>query len=334
MQTDQLKTCHLKVSGLSEAHTKRSSVGEDLRFVREEKGLSIESVSHVLRIPVVYLSALEADDFVQIPGSTYVKGYLRAYGRYLGIASDQLILKYAQSQAAQHSSQESSAVVSKPLSSNPPLMYHKKSTSPRLSLSLLMIGTVLFFSYSYWESADNAGLSPLSLQKVSVESANGELIIEDLSQAETVQVTSFGVQTKPEFSSADAAKAVSPVQNERLVSPEHLAAPVAANSEVQAVAPTGQEEDSFLSDSLSQLVDSITLQAQEPCWVKVTDSKGGTLHVALMEAGESKSLSGSGPFQLVLGNAKGIRVQFNGEEVDLEAYQHKQSRVAVLKLGS
>lgn len=334
METDQLKTCPLKPNGLSESPTKILSVGEDLCFARGKKGLSIENVSHALRIPVVYLSALEADDFARIPGSTYVKGYLRAYGRLLGLASDKLIQKYEQAQSAQLCSQEHSETVLKTVKINSQVMYHKKRPSPLLSLGALALAAVLFFSYFYWQSGDYAGASPPGIQKFSIESANGDLIVEDLSYLESMKVSFVEAQSNTQQPSIDVSQAVTLPQSVDTVLSENAVKQAVVSSGALNAELTAHEDGGFLSDSLSQIVDSITLQAKEQCWVKVTDSKGGTLHVALMEAGESKSLSGSGPFQLVLGNAKGIRVQFNGEEVDLEAYQHKQSRVAVLKLGS
>ena len=54
----------------------------------------------------------------------------------------------------------------------------------------------------------------------------------------------------------------------------------------------------------------------------------------MMSPGETLNLSGIAPFKVVLGNSHGVTLNYNGEPVDLNSYQQKTSRVAVLKLGS
>lgn len=335
MERDQLNTDHLKSRSASALQNKQASLGEVLRATREKKHLSIEDVSCTLRIPVPYLLALESEDYTRLPGSTYIKGYLRAYARLLGISSDEVIEKYQAAQADQPCSDLSFNPVLKRVEIHSPLLSSKQGSVPLAPVVVLVMSVVLVFSYFYWQSGDSTAVGQLDLQKVSVESANGDLIVEDLSPVVASAKTSAvdAAQQIKYSPHTDEDKQLALYENEDAPT-EQPAEHVSVSGEKIKEEHSISENGSFLSDSFSQIVDSITLQAQEPCWVKVTDSKGGTLHVALMGPGESKSLSGNGPFQLVLGNAKGIKVQFNGEEVDLGAYQHKQSRVAVLRLGS
>lgn len=333
MERDQVNTYHLKSSSASELQNQQVSLGEVLRSAREKKHLSVDGASSALRIPVRYVLALESGDYACLPGSTYIRGYLRAYSRLLDISSDGVIEKYQEAQAKQSPVDESLGSPLKRVTVHPQVLHHKQNSLPQASIVILAMSAVMLFSYFYWQSGNSTGAGQLGIQKVAVESANGDLIIEDLSHIESVRSSSVEAQQINQTLSADENSRFSLDENEN-VPPEQPAEHVSMTGGSLKEVQTANENVSFLSDSLIQIVDSITLQAQEPCWVKVTDSKGGTLHVALMGAGESKSLSGSGPFQLVLGNAKGIRVQFNGAEVDLGAYQHKQSRVAVLRLGS
>lgn len=64
-----------------ELHT---SPGSFLQEARQQRYLSVEEVADQLRIRPVYLLAIEADAFDQLPGESYARGYLREYARLLG----------------------------------------------------------------------------------------------------------------------------------------------------------------------------------------------------------------------------------------------------------
>ena len=63
-------------------------------MVREEKGLSYEFVSRETNISSRYLEALEREDFSPFPAESYVLGFLRNYGEYLGLNPEELLPLY------------------------------------------------------------------------------------------------------------------------------------------------------------------------------------------------------------------------------------------------
>ncbi|HSH42471.1 MAG TPA: helix-turn-helix domain-containing protein [Arenicellales bacterium] len=65
--------------------------GRQLRRTREKLGLSIDDVSAELRLSGFQIQALEDDDWSQLPGETYARGYVRSYARLLGLDADQLL---------------------------------------------------------------------------------------------------------------------------------------------------------------------------------------------------------------------------------------------------
>lgn len=69
-------------------------IGERLRNAREAKGLSLTAVAGMTHIRSVYLQALEDEQFDRLPGSIYVKGFLRTYAAALGIDPDDLLEAY------------------------------------------------------------------------------------------------------------------------------------------------------------------------------------------------------------------------------------------------
>lgn len=65
-------------------------------------------------------------------------------------------------------------------------------------------------------------------------------------------------------------------------------------------------------------------------WVEIKDRNGNTIFGQLSPAGSRRSVSGEPPFEVVVGNAAGVRLTFKDEIVDLSA--HTQVDVARLTL--
>ena len=61
------------------------SIGDALQAERKLRGLRTADVARELRISADYLRLLESGDFDQLPAPTYVSGYLRSYGKFLGL---------------------------------------------------------------------------------------------------------------------------------------------------------------------------------------------------------------------------------------------------------
>lgn len=70
------------------------SIGEKLQTARESKGFTVDQIYKETNIPKKYIEALESEDFTQFPGETYLVGFLRSYGEYLGLDSKELVSRY------------------------------------------------------------------------------------------------------------------------------------------------------------------------------------------------------------------------------------------------
>ncbi|OYY31851.1 MAG: hypothetical protein B7Y58_10700, partial [Halothiobacillus sp. 35-54-62] len=55
------------------------------------------------------------------------------------------------------------------------------------------------------------------------------------------------------------------------------------------------------------------------CWVEVQDAKGKRLVYDVLKKGSERSLSGAGPFTVILGNPSAVTVLWKGEPVKLGA---------------
>ncbi len=79
-----------------------NSVGEQLRQIRQSKGLSLEQAFEDTRIAPTYLRALEEDRWEDLPSQVQGKGFLRLYAGFLGIPVQPLLQEIeSQSQPTQ-----------------------------------------------------------------------------------------------------------------------------------------------------------------------------------------------------------------------------------------
>jgi cytoskeleton protein RodZ len=70
------------------------SIGETLREARMRQRLDITDVEAQTKIRAKYLRALENEDFGMLPGSTFVKSFLRTYAEFLGLDPHLLVEEY------------------------------------------------------------------------------------------------------------------------------------------------------------------------------------------------------------------------------------------------
>lgn len=72
------------------------TLGEKLRTMREERGISISEVAEQTRISPLYLKSIEKDDYKPLPGGIFNKGFVRSYARYIGFDESEALADYAQ----------------------------------------------------------------------------------------------------------------------------------------------------------------------------------------------------------------------------------------------
>ena len=68
--------------------------GAKFRQARESKELSLDDISNVTKISARMLQAIEEENFDQLPGGVFNKGFIRAYAKHLGLNSDDAVNEY------------------------------------------------------------------------------------------------------------------------------------------------------------------------------------------------------------------------------------------------
>ena len=72
-----------------------ADIGSLLRETRIRKKIDITTVEHATKIRAKYLRALENEEWVVLPGPTYVKTFLRTYAQFLGLDPRLLVDEYS-----------------------------------------------------------------------------------------------------------------------------------------------------------------------------------------------------------------------------------------------
>lgn len=67
------------------------TVGQILKEEREKKFYTLDEIEKVTKIRRELLQALEQDDYSKLPPPTFVQGFIRNYGKFLGLNTEKLL---------------------------------------------------------------------------------------------------------------------------------------------------------------------------------------------------------------------------------------------------
>ena len=276
--------------------------GSLLHQARLDRQLSIEEAAQKLRLAPKQLQAIEQDDYARLPGPTYVRGYLRSYAQLLGLAPETVIARYNCQPAAAA-----------------PVDLAKHTPTPQMSsdhhvikiTTLVVAGLILGLAAIWWHGRDD---SPVRLRKPPV------LIMEEVPPA----TASIPQEDAAPIQHADTASV-----------PSNLGAPTAPSGNTDArefprltTTTTPVPKEAAVAFGPRPLV----LHFQQESWADVRDGAQNRLLYTTIPAGRVIRLGGAPPFSVYLGNASGVRVEFNGQPVDLSRYQ--RGPVARFTLGN
>jgi cytoskeleton protein RodZ len=109
--------------------------GNKFRKARESKKLSLDDVSNVTKISSRMLRAIEEENFDQLPGGVFNKGFIRTYAKQVGLNSEDAITEYlacvGQAQAELHEGGEPEPRVVSSRSNSANLSATASKTAPK-----------------------------------------------------------------------------------------------------------------------------------------------------------------------------------------------------------
>jgi cytoskeletal protein RodZ len=131
--------------------------GERLKREREMRGVSLEEIEGATRIKVKYLEALETENWADLPGGAFNRGFIRSVARYLGMDEDSILAEYTL--ARKDSATVAVRFVS--LEKQTPLWPRSVNTAVVLAICLAAIVTIGWLGYrgvsAAWRAAESHG---------------------------------------------------------------------------------------------------------------------------------------------------------------------------------
>jgi cytoskeleton protein RodZ len=286
-----------------------NSLGATLRQARESRGLTVDEAAQALRLSARIVTALEECAFERLPGPTYVRGYLRNYAQFLGLAPQPLVDAYGRlPQATQQVDMTAPAPVRQVTSSD---MLVRLGTGV---VVLVMFGLAAL----WWTGHDTVKESPKAPEPSRAAVEQVPVVApaprETVSEEQGPPATAAEPSTKPTVATVESTP---PAPSAKLPAPESTV----------VAAPNATSPESTTSEPTSQLV----LYVHEDSWADVRDAQQHRLLYETIPAGRVVSVEGVAPLSVFLGNVEGVTVEFNGQPYD--ALRHKRGQVARFTLG-
>lgn len=289
--------------------------GALLKEAREAKGLTVEEVAQKLNFLPAYVSALENEQFDVVHSNTFVKGYLRAYARFLGIDAEEVLrCLFA------HYPEMAVPEQTRPVQSLKP----EKNTSSLLFklFTLLVVVALISIIILWWQSRSTENLPGASSHEIKVETLNGQTIIAPMNQrpaeeaeaATPADAAALSSEAEAQQAITEPAKDLAPAPAE----PTQQAA-ITPVAEIPAPRPAPLRTLAPGTDiaAVTQGNDRlIALSFSGDCWTEVRDQSDRMLHAGLMREGEALLLEGQPPFRMVFGYGPAVSIYYKGEAYD------------------
>ena len=298
--------------------------GELLREAREKLGLSQKEVATQLNLQVDILDAVENSVDEKLPASTYVRGYIRSYAKIVKLDGNALIHLYENDATGppeiipdiKNHSQVSSA--DKPVKA---VTYFITFALALLLIAWLQSNYVIEKQITPKQTAGDNTLEEYQENSPSVQKEIQQESNINLHQP-VPATPAPGLVIEPQDNAEEISESV--INNPEL--PDTL-----------TIEPGMDESgmDSTADDGLDKLPtaeDTVYFKLNRDSWIEVYDSGHNALYKQLAKSGDELTLSGIGPFSILLGYAPGVEVKFNGESFDPGPYTN--AGIARFKLGS
>ena len=275
------------------------SFGAQLKREREQRKITLDDISLATKIGTRFLVAIEEDQFDQLPGGIFNKGFVRAYARHLGLDETRALADFV-------------AATEPTLPESPP------QDAPELAAMAVRVPETAS------RKADDGGIPWGVFAMVLLVMAFGFAVWGFHSREKSVRPSAavpppFGANAFPvaaqKAASDPAAKPASP-DTTSPTSPSPAAGPVAHGQEgaTPAAAPAGSAANAggFL----------VLIKARENAWVTITADGRQVVQDTLAPPAE-KAVEARSQVVIRTGNAGALDISFNGKKLASPGRYHE-----------
>ncbi|MDX7799661.1 DUF4115 domain-containing protein [Aeromonas caviae] len=277
--------------------------GQLLRNAREQLGWTREQVASRIHLRLTLIAAIEADTYDKHTSHTFIRGYLRAYAKLVGIPEETILAAYEK------------------LGLTPPDNIDMQSFSRRSRqqandsrlkvVTWLVILVLIGLSVAWWWQSTarrSAGDDALAATEMSATVNTPEAnVAPAVEVAEPVlPAASDAVSTQVVVSGATATLPVVATDASAAVQTDVSGAVSTAESTTTEPAKAPQLKMSFTAD----------------CWLDVKDANGKTLFSGLKKANDELVLEGPEPLRFIIGAPMAVNLEYQGKSFDMSRYNN------------
>jgi len=277
-----------------------ATAGTLLGAAREASGLSIDAVAQQLKLAPRQVRAIEEDDYAHLPGRTFVRGFVRSYARLIRLDPDK-VLAALPAGATAPALEAPTLQPTAPTMGELPTTDHSKPGWARWAIPLTLAAVVAAAAVYEWVRP--AGVARPTTTKDPAVVAEGPAI----------------VPASPDTSGTPLPNPVGAGKPAAEPSPAREPAPASASTAGTSETPVTSATEQPLAFAF-----------RDYSWTEVRDRSGRLLLSGMNPGGSAQNLSGTPPFDIVIGNAADVRLTYKGDPVDLAPYTRQN--VARLRL--
>lgn len=320
------------------------SIGNALRSAREARGETVLDVAHALKLAPKQVEALELERFDLLPGRAFVRGFLRNYARHLGLDGDRLVARLVDSSAGNQPSVELSPP--KNARGTLPTGSVSPSKAPRSIVALIVVvgvalGVGWYFDWFKISEVGRGGAGREAARSATSETLVAAPFVTQPSRSEEPAAVaadtsaraggaasetppppaSLGETSVPATTVGAPAAAAEPVPSAPVVNAgvqaEQHPAPARAAAEGQAVPASPAVPVPAAPDAVASQAGQLLFRLRGESWIQVRDASGNTIYMGTGAAGTTRTVQGTPPFAVVVGNATHVAMEHAGKPVDL-----------------
>jgi cytoskeleton protein RodZ len=287
----------------SAADNETRSLGRILSKERERQGLSRTEVAQRLHMSAAQIEAIESGEYSRLPQGPFLRGFVRNYGKLLGVDADTLLSELAQ--VAPRNAAPDIVVPSQNIRFDP---MGERLASPYVKAGVLAVVVVaLAFAAMYWwlfiRPIPSASQAKRAAEKAAAEAPRGG---------------------PPQQLAAPPITAPDPVPPSPAPTVPEGAEPARNGTSKAEVSKTDAAKAETTRGAGMR---ALRLRFHAESWVEVRDAQGTVLFSRLNAGGSQAEVVGRPPLSVVVGNAPEVDVMYEGRDFPLEPH----TKVAVAR---
>jgi len=292
----------------------RAGIGTRLRAAREKKGLTILQAAEKMHVDPRILESLEAENFAALGAAVYVKGHMRHYAELVGEQVAELQELYAASTRAAPMQPDLTRISRVQQDSEV-----TKLAGPAVValMAIAAIGTLWWLVSTpsekplptpLRESAQSGAGTVSGPEPAGAEASPPAPVESQAPAAQASRRKQQGAGSQP-GSSGKVAKSA-PVSTDTAVTATPAVAKAAPPSTAAGASATAPPTTRTREGQL-------TLKFASDSWAEVYDASGQRLFYDVGAASSAHTVKGPAPLRVVLGNASGVALEYNGRPASI-----------------